>query len=62
VSGPCKHGYDPSGSTKSESFVEQLSDCKLLKKNLLVRRVGKLWYAAVCGDFYETFVATPWIL
>jgi hypothetical protein len=29
----CEHGNEPSGAMKGEEFLEELSDCKLLKKD-----------------------------
>jgi hypothetical protein len=31
--GCCEHGNEPSGSIKCGEFLDQLSDCQLLKKN-----------------------------
>jgi hypothetical protein len=31
--GSCEHGYEPSGSAKGGEFLDQLSDCKFLKKD-----------------------------
>jgi len=33
VAGFCEHGNEPSGSIKSGKFLDQLSDCQLLKKH-----------------------------
>jgi hypothetical protein len=33
MTGPCEHGYEPSGSIKDGEFFDQLSDYWLLKKD-----------------------------
>jgi hypothetical protein len=33
VAGSCEHGNEPSGSIKGGEFLDQLSDCQLLKKD-----------------------------
>jgi hypothetical protein len=33
VAGCCEHGNEPSGSIKGGEFVDQLSDCQLVKKD-----------------------------
>jgi hypothetical protein len=34
-----KHGNEPSGTTKGGEFLDWLSDCQLLKKNLKKKEV-----------------------
>jgi hypothetical protein len=34
VAGYCEHGNEPSGSSKGEEFLDKLSDCQLLNKDI----------------------------
>jgi len=37
MAGSCEHGNEPSGSVKDVEFLDQLSDCQLLKKDYAPR-------------------------
>jgi hypothetical protein len=34
VAGCCEHGDEPSGSVKGAIFLDQLSDCQVLKEDI----------------------------
>jgi hypothetical protein len=41
VAGSCEHGNEPSGSIQGGEFLDQLSECSLLKKDSALRSYFK---------------------